>query len=291
MKKSSIIRLRKPQRLGEKDWLNLLSSPTAKVEVNFRDSPPRMATYQGWETGTQCIDEDLIYFISEGECAAILDGKRLRPLQGSFCWVSAGTVFRFFARSGEPPPVIYRFRFSVRHKGQRFRGRWPYRFLPVAWPQFELLKQIILEHERPSEFGPWRLRNLLSLLSVAVFESRPVRRQRAPVLDDAQRNSLASLLTAKPNSHPRPSDLARYLGFSLDYFSRIFRRSYGASPRSWLLRQRLLQAAALLRESNLRISEVASKLGYPELYLFSRQFHRMFGTSPSRWRQFGSLRR
>ncbi len=246
-----------------------------------------MQTPAGWNTGPQRLPEHLIYFVAEGRCAALLDGKRLWPSTGSLCWVSPGTPFRFFARGGDAPPVIYRFRFTVQQAKRFFRGRWPYRFLPVAWPLLETVKGIILEKERPGKFAAWRMRHLLSLFSIEVFESRPVRQRRGAVLDDGQRARLAALLTETPQLHRRPSELARHLGFSADYFTRLFRRSYGMAPRKWLLEQRLRHAAALLRESRERISEVAARLGYPEVYLFSRQFHRMFGVSPSQWRRRG----
>ncbi len=80
-------------------------------------------------------------------------------------------------------------------------------------------------------------------------------------------------------------DLAKLLNLSHDYFSRIFRNTYGKSPRAWLLKQRLLYASILLKESTSTITQIANKLGYPDIYLFSRQFHRFFGVCPKKWRQ------
>jgi AraC-like DNA-binding protein len=276
----------KPGRLDARRWLTLLANPRTQIDIDFHATPPRMTAPVHWDTGRQRIPEHLLYFMLEGGCAAMLEGKRLWPPVGSLCWVSPGTTFRFFARAGDPPPVICRFRFIVRQNKRSFCCRWPYRFLPEAWPLAELVRQIILEKERPGEFGSWRLRDLLSLLSIAVFESQPAPRRR-PRLSDAQRASLADLLAAHPGARRTPAELARHLGYSPDYFARLFRRSHGMAPRGWLLEQRLRQGAALLRESSIPVGEVAAKLGYEEVYLFSRQFHRMFGMSASRWRLAG----
>ncbi len=273
-------------RLGQKAWLALLVRPGTRIDIDFHASPSRLVAPAGWDTNAQRIPEHLVYFVAEGRCAAVLDQKRVWPSAGALCWIAPGTTFRFFARAGDSPPVIYRFRFTVAQKGARFRCRWPCRFLPEAWPFLDLIQQIILEKERPGEFSSWRLRHLISLFSIGVFESRPVRRRGAR-LTDAQRAALADLLASNPGLRRSPAGMARRLGYSADYFTRIFRRSYGLAPRRWLLQQRLRQAAALLRESGDRIGVIAARLGYAEIYLFSRQFRRLFGVSPSRWRAAG----
>jgi len=100
-----------------------------------------------------------------------------------------------------------------------------------------------------------------------------------------QRARIAALLSEKTVLRPTPAQLARLLDYSPGYFTRIFQRSYGLPPRTWLLQQRLRHAAVLLRESSSRVSDIAYKLGYTEAYLFSRQFRQFFGTSPKQWRK------
>ncbi|MFA7345681.1 MAG: AraC family transcriptional regulator [Terrimicrobiaceae bacterium] len=86
-----------------------------------------------------------------------------------------------------------------------------------------------------------------------------------------------------------PGDLARLAGLSTDYFTRQFKHSFGVSPREWMVRQRLRQAAGLLAETDERISEIALRLGYPDVFLFSRQFKAGFGSSPQHWRSIHAV--
>ena len=66
---------------------------------------------------------------------------------------------------------------------------------------------------------------------------------------------------------------------------RLFARYAGESMQSWIRRVRLREAAALLRTTGLRVSEVAQLVGYPDPLYFSRAFHRAYGVAPSRFAQ------
>jgi AraC family transcriptional regulator len=80
-------------------------------------------------------------------------------------------------------------------------------------------------------------------------------------------------------------ELAGTLGLSAGHFSRSFRRSTGASPRQWLIRQRVDAAMDKLLETREPISEIAIDCGFAEQAHFTRTFTRMVGTSPGAWRR------
>ncbi len=273
--------------LSEKDWLNALFSSTTKVGLELAGHHFRLAPEPGWNTANRLAKEHLVYFVMEGGCSAVLDGKRVSPTAGALCWMCPNTPFRFVHRAKDSPLVIYRFRFTVERGTRALRPGWSFRFLPETWRLLETIKQIILEAESPGRLGAWRVRSLLSLLSITVFEGSPARKRRGTFLDETQRAKIANWLAEHAAQRATPADLALQLDYSPAYFTRIFRRSYGQSPRTWLLQQRLRHAAVLLRESSSRVSDIALKLGYSEVYLFSRQFRMMFGTGPRQWRKSG----
>jgi len=276
----------KPKRqfLSEEKWLTLLADPRTEIQLDLQGSQGRFESGPGWDTQLRRIDQHLVYFICEGQCSATINGKRSQPTAGSLCWVCPGTTFRFSNGPEDRLPVLYRFRFTAMNRGVSYGPQGPFRLVTQAWALFELVHQLVMEADRPGTFSRWRKQSMISLLSIGVFEARSATRRNV-LFDDAQRMAISSFLAKEPPARQTPAVLARHLGFSHDYFSRIFRRSYGVSPRTWLLKQRLAQAAVLLRESTQRISEIAERLGYAELYLFSRQFHQMYGTSPREWRK------
>lgn len=66
---------------------------------------------------------------------------------------------------------------------------------------------------------------------------------------------------------------------------RLFARHVGESMQSWIRRMRLREAAALLRTTGLRVSEVAQLVGYSDPLYFSRAFRHAYGVAPSRFAQ------
>jgi len=51
-------------------------------------------------------------------------------------------------------------------------------------------------------------------------------------------------------------------------------------PGQFVIRQRVLRAITLLRESDLPIQQIAETLGYNDVFFFHRQFRRVAGATP-----------
>jgi AraC-like DNA-binding protein len=159
---------------------------------------------------------------------------------------------------------------------------------PDAAEAMEWARLLVEEERTTGRFGHRRAGALGALFSMAVFESKknPHRRQG---LSDEIRRRISRHVLDHIGQRMSPGDLARLAGLSADYFVRRFKQSFGASPREWMLRQRLRQAAGLLAETDERVSEIATRLGYPDGCLFSRQFKAEFGSSPHRWRKIHTM--
>lgn len=61
------------------------------------------------------------------------------------------------------------------------------------------------------------------------------------------------------------------------------------SPKQNLLSERMNQAKFLLQSQNYSVGEVASKVGYDNIYHFSKQFKKTAGMSPSEYRKRGNV--
>jgi AraC family transcriptional regulator of arabinose operon len=110
--------------------------------------------------------------------------------------------------------------------------------------------------------------------------------QRDPLLrmDPRIRQSIEFLSTevGKPF---RLESSARRCGLSITRFSQLFKAATGKSPQQFSEEIRLNHAAYLLRDSSLRVGEVAAQCGYENPFYFSRRFQRQFGCSPSGFRE------
>jgi transcriptional regulator GlxA family with amidase domain len=75
--------------------------------------------------------------------------------------------------------------------------------------------------------------------------------------------------------------LARVSQVSEAHFARSFKQAFGIPPHRYLLTRRIERAAALLRDTDLSITEIAFQTGWESLGTFGRTFRDIAGESPS----------
>ena len=76
--------------------------------------------------------------------------------------------------------------------------------------------------------------------------------------------------------------LARVSGVSEAHFARSFKQAFGVPPHRYLLTRRIERATALLRDTDLPITEIAFQTGWESLGTFGRTFRDVTGESPAR---------
>lgn len=85
-------------------------------------------------------------------------------------------------------------------------------------------------------------------------------------------------------------ELAALMRQSVGHFFRTFRESFGESPQAYILRQRILRAELLIRNSDDTLAHIALECGLCDQAHLSRLFRRINGVSPSAWRRQVALR-
>ena len=122
-------------------------------------------------------------------------------------------------------------------------------------------------------------------------------------LKNFQRETMENLLEQKKNETGRPVRIAkRYImehfnepitleeiceatGFSVSYFSAMFKKETGEGFSKYLTRVRIDEAKNLLRETNLPVSEICEKVGYNDRKHFTSVFHKATGLNPAEFRK------
>ena len=109
-----------------------------------------------------------------------------------------------------------------------------------------------------------------------------------PLLDPAL---LRRLLRAKDRmdaaSHedwPVPR-LAEVSCVSQAHFARSFKQAFGVPPHRYLLTRRIERAMALLRDTELPVTDIAFQTGWSSLGTFGRNFRDITGASPGEFRR------
>ena len=81
------------------------------------------------------------------------------------------------------------------------------------------------------------------------------------------------------------NDVANLTRLSRRQLERRFRKTFQTSPRSYLIRMRILAACDLLENAEQSVTEVALEVGFYDHSDFSRQFRRIIGQSPTDYRR------
>jgi AraC family transcriptional activator of mtrCDE len=157
-------------------------------------------------------------------------------------------------------------------------------------PVSDTLRMLRNEVETPNFGNQIVVRNLLS--SLFVYFMRDWADAASPTVKDwfsAVRSTHTARALARIHETPERAwtleDLAQEAGLSRAAFARNFSTSVGEPPHTYLTRWRMGIAAQLLEETDLRLSEIASRVGYQSEFSFSRAFKLARGVSPIQYRR------
>jgi len=85
--------------------------------------------------------------------------------------------------------------------------------------------------------------------------------------------------------HLTVSLVAAQVGLSRSRFEHLFRAETGRRFKPALRQVRLSESQSLLARSELRIKEIAYRVGFRSAWAFSRAFRKVYGQPASQWRR------
>src|SRR5436305_9514456 len=115
--------------------------------------------------------------------------------------------------------------------------------------------------------------------------------KRGPGATSQDPELLRRLLRAKDRMDAAPDEdwpvrrLARVSCVSAAHFARSFKEAFGVPPHRYLLTRRIERATALLRDTDLSVTEIAFQTGWRSLGTFGRIFRDITGQNPAALRQ------
>ncbi|MEX0775463.1 MAG: AraC family transcriptional regulator [Phycisphaeraceae bacterium] len=278
------------------DWPALLMDAKVRLRVDCHGTPGRFVAPPSWKVDMAGLDSDLLYYIASGSFDAGVGPVRLTVTPGSLLWCAQGQALDFRRRDAQPL-VLLRFRLNA------YRGR---RSLGLAPPQVyrrrargigAWFERIIDEVADPIPTSELHLRGLLLCLMTEVVRLPAEDGSEAAATAEGDEAAAARTLTAAQcraverygQEHlphwPKVAQLAQAARLSPDYFSRLFRQTYGHSARDYVVRQRIGLARLYLAQSTHTIAEIAQLLGYRDVFYFSRQFKQVTGATATGYRR------
>ncbi len=144
--------------------------------------------------------------------------------------------------------------------------------------RFDALLAIALD---PGRWSRLRAINLLESILIDLAEARQQETLRAQTwLQHA-----ISRLSDTDNPETDYGHLASQCNMAASTFRRRFRAATGMSAHQYAIHSHLAAARTLLRETDMPIKAIASKLGYTDIYYFTRQFSKHAGMPPGEFRK------
>ena len=127
---------------------------------------------------------------------------------------------------------------------------------------------------------------ILSIFTLLLTENEE-EEESADTMDALSLKS-GSQYTDYVNVHYRENiqlkDVASHFGFTTAYFSKLFYRETGRNFKFYLSNIRLSHAVFLLKSTDLSITEIADRSGFPKLRAFTDLFLKVNGITPKEYR-------
>jgi AraC-like DNA-binding protein len=275
--------MKSPLRLDREEWLRALAAGRMDLGLSLSGFSTVGKPGSPWGFQQRQLDAGICYFLINGSIRARLSSRTLEINEGTLFLLAPGVRHDFELLDREKPITLYHFRLQPR-LGKR--SCWWQEEASFFQHMFDLRPFF---EELMDEFAgnlPWkeeRRHALFFLIFSTAFRSSRTASGKGLTL--GQQARLVRFLRQNAGSQSGPADLAAVLHLSHDYFSRLFKASYGVIPRVWLVRERLRLASLDLAETRKSVTQIAEDLGYRNTFLFSRQFSRQLGISPSGFRR------
>lgn len=100
-----------------------------------------------------------------------------------------------------------------------------------------------------------------------------------------QAKRVTAYITQHLDRRIRNTELAQLASLSESHFARAFRRTFGATPGSYIAARRMERAQSQMLKSTDALAGIALGCGLADQSHFTRMFRRVVGMSPGAWRR------
>lgn len=158
-------------------------------------------------------------------------------------------------------------------------------------PDFERTLRSLLESENTDPlkrfFYKVKAQELLYLVFSKLAQREDKKHCQLNNLDVNMLMTVRDTLVANLSEPPQLRDLAKLANMSETKLKMLFRQVFGDSIYNYYQTARMEEAAAMLREPGVAVSQVGYQLGFSNLSHFSRLFAKHHGKTPKRFQSVG----
>jgi len=207
----------------------------------------------------------LIHYVVSGKGRFVKDGTEYDVEEGEMFVISPWEITYYQADSQNPWSYIW--------VGFTSKSELPVKLDPVircpeAFSVFTSMKKC---REKSGGRSAWICAKIWELFSL-LQEGQPVGHNYVQDAIEIMKVQYSNPLTIE--------QIASELGLDRTYFSSLFKKEIGVSPKQYLMNYRMTEAVRLMTERGESVAVAACSVGYPDVYNFSKMFKRHFGLSP-----------
>ncbi|MFD0670678.1 AraC family transcriptional regulator [Cohnella sp. GCM10027633] len=243
--------------------------------------------------GPTIHDYYLMHTVKSGHGTFTCRGTEYECSAGDTFMIYAGELISYEADASDPWEYVWT-GFVGRAAGELLRSAGVTPDRPVAsgatddlYGYYERTRRTLLDAELPSLVDM----ECAAYLRLMIYELGKSNRERlseegAERSDAEKRVRYAASFLKKQYAQPIAIEsLASSLGYHRVYFSNLFRRYIGKSPKQYLYDARMEQAELLLTSTSLSVEQIAGSVGYGDPLYFSKHYQRWSGVAPTAYRK------
>ncbi len=239
-----------------------------------------------WNPPSVFTDYDLLVFTS-GVGTCILNGRQHTISPHDVLLMRRGDTMERAFSAGRMANMLMHFDF-IGENGEPIDP--PETILPPRFPahaNYMVISQIMQACIRSWVNGEslsvkTYLRSILLLLA-----KEPEGQMRDFTVEHRSRllGEFARRILENPAPHRSVSNLAEEAGMSAVQFTRCFREHTGHAPGEFMVLARIERAKLLLSTTSRTVADIASSLGFSDVFYFTRQFSEKAGAPPGEFRK------
>lgn len=158
----------------------------------------------------------------------------------------------------------------------------------LAGQMAQAILEMLEAAQRALHADPGQAKSLLNRVSVLLTPPTSVKASEPGALSGLapwQERKVEQFVAENLDRTIAVGELASLARLSTTHFSRVFKRSFGVTPRDYVMRARLERAKTLLTQTSASLCQIALDCGFCDQAHMSRIFHQVVGATPGRWRR------
>lgn len=149
----------------------------------------------------------------------------------------------------------------------------------------KLITDLVLEHQSLNPLSILRKKSLMFELLYLLFNNSKFEDNKDSESIFAIVKNANIYIQENSDKNITTEDIAEKMGYSKNYFVKLYKDFYGMTPIRYHENNRLEKAKSLIHSTNMTFTEIAYELGFENVYTFSRYFKRLTKMSPKSFRE------